>query len=292
MNTIQETLLNAMEEGLNVANIALVQQSIADNEPVVAEEESVVAEEDVHNQNNLVSVEGVIPVEVQVLESVQADPEQTKPVQPQHNWSKKEKKEKVKKDKVSSKESKEEKNEQDEEEISYKDKPVIKTYKTLTNTFDNNCKKPFMSMYSAEPIEGSFEIFGSELNSHPYGFYKAVYKFSSDMDGMPEYAAGNRNRGFLEQINDHRKYLFNVFRCVPTNENNKTYLFESLWIANLANIDETSSKTMDELIRELIGTSLYDDFEWTKIDTLTESNFIDEFRKKDVPFESYELYFL
>jgi Elongation factor 1 gamma, conserved domain len=125
------------------------------------------------------------------------------------------------------------------------------------------CKRAFFA--------NEFKTFEDELKSKPWCLYKAVYKFGSDKDGCPDYNARNLNSGFVQSLNGQAKYLFCAFRCVQPKEDEKKYEYPSLWISNVADPD----------LKPLLG-SFYDDFEWTRVDATSEtdfSSFMESFKK-------------
>lgn len=81
-------------------------------------------------------------------------------------------------------------------------------------------------------------------------FYTAKYKYESDNDGKPAFIAKNLLRGFVQQLDDKRKYLMVCFRCFKSAEEGK-YNYPSYWIVN-------TTASMAELVGE-------DDFDFTPI---------------------------
>jgi hypothetical protein len=135
------------------------------------------------------------------------------------------------------------KKEEDEEDDDVpKDlKPV---YSTITNMED--IKRAFFSK--------EYESFHQLIKQHPFKYYKANYKFSSDNAGRPGYVAKNLLRGFVQGLYDYRKYLMVCFRCILLDKNTIEYRYPSYWIVN-SNDD----------IKSILGT-FYDDFDFINVD--------------------------
>jgi hypothetical protein len=135
--------------------------------------------------------------------------------------------------------------------------PVVKE-KTIGNL--ENAKRAFFNNQSEEFVKG--------LESKPYKYYKATYKYWDDYTGRPDFVVRNFNRGMIQNLEDYRKYFLVCFRALTVQE--KTYQFESFWVFNVENA------------KDLLG-SFYDDFEWTEI-SLTD--FTDKFNKSSNEYVS------
>lgn len=155
---------------------------------------------------------------------------------------------KEQKPKVEEQPKKKEKKEDDEDqedgdEIAKEVKPV---FSTVTNMED--IKRAFFSK--------EYETFQQLVRQQPFKYYKACYKYAEDNTGRPSFVAKNLLRGFVQNLDDYRKYLMVGFRCVShqDSDNITHYRYPSYWIVN----------SNDEL-KSIIG-SLYDDFEFTLVE--------------------------
>lgn len=92
--------------------------------------------------------------------------------------------------------------------------------------------------------------FVKALQSKPYKFYKASYKYWDDYTGRPDFIVRNFNRGMIQNLDDFRKYFLVCFRATTIEE--KTYKFDSFWVYNV------------EDAKKILG-STYDDFEWSEV---------------------------
>ncbi len=132
--------------------------------------------------------------------------------------------------------------EDDEEDEIKETKP---TFSVLTNMED--CKRAFFNK--------EYSTFQECINKEPYKIYRAQYKYSSDNDGRPDFVARNLLRGFVQMLDDYRKYLMVCFRCILQDVENKKYDYPSYWIVN----------SNDDL--SVIIGNIYDDYEFTLMDT-------------------------
>jgi hypothetical protein len=140
----------------------------------------------------------------------------------------------------SSSKKKEEDNDDDQEdELSKEVKPV---YSTIVNMED--IKRAFFNK--------EYETFNSLTRQHPFKYYTSNYKYASDNTGRPAYVAKNLLRGFVQGLDDYRKYFIVCFRCLK--ETNECYAYPSYWIVN-SNHD----------IKTILG-SLYDDYEFNLVE--------------------------
>ena len=85
-------------------------------------------------------------------------------------------------------------------------------------------------------------------------YYKANYKYSRDNIGRPAYVAKNLLRGFVQQLDDYRKYLMVCFRCIEVDPNAHEYKYPSYWIVNST-----------DPINDILG-SLYEDYDFIKVE--------------------------
>ena len=125
------------------------------------------------------------------------------------------------------------KEEEDDDEPIKEVKPV---FSTITNMED--IKRAFFS----KDYDTAYQL----IRQHPFKFYKANYKYADDNAGRPAFVAKNLLRGFVQSLDDYRKYLMVGFRCISNVEN--SYSYPSYWIVN----------SNDDL-KTILG-SIYDDF--------------------------------
>lgn len=111
------------------------------------------------------------------------------------------------------------KEDDDEDENLKEAKPV---YSTITNMED--IKRAFFSK--------EYETACQLIKLQPFKFYKVNYKFSSDNTGRPSYIAKNLLRGFVQGLDDYRKYFMICFRCILINKETNEYMYPSYWIVN------------------------------------------------------------
>jgi len=163
---------------------------------------------------------------------------------------------KPKQENTPSKPTPKEDDDDDEDEI----KEVKPVYSTITNM--ENMKRAFFNK--------DYVNFQEEMKIHPFKMYKANYNYSNDNDGRPDFVARNLLRGFVQGLDDYRKYLLVCFRCILRDVENKYYDYPSYWIVN----------SNDEL--SVILGSLYDDYEFTSIESdETKLNMMLEMEKKE-----------
>ncbi len=124
------------------------------------------------------------------------------------------------------------KEEEDDDEPIKEVKPV---FSTITNMED--IKRAFFS----KDYDAAYQL----IRQHPFKFYKASYRYADDNTGRPAFVAKNLLRGFVQSLDDYRKYLIVGFRCISI-ENR--YNYPSYWIVN----------SNDDL-KTILG-SIYDDF--------------------------------
>lgn len=157
-------------------------------------------------------------------------------------------------------------NDDDDEEQEIKEvKPV---YSTITNM--EEIKRTFF----CKDYGQFFEL----INQYPFKYYKVNYKYASDNNGRPDYAARNLLRGFLQGLDDYRKYLMVCFRCILVDKEVKEYTYPSYWIVN-SNDD----------IKSIMGT-LYDDYEFILVDNEDEiRHFLKKIERTDEDEENDSL---
>lgn len=120
-------------------------------------------------------------------------------------------------------------------------KEVKPVFSTITNMED--IKRAFFS----KDYDTAYEL----IKQHPFRFYKANYKYADDNTGRPTFVAKNLLRGFVQSLDDYRKYLMVGFRCIQIGE--KRYSYPSYWIVN----------SNDDL-KTILG-SVYDDFDFIPV---------------------------
>ena len=119
-------------------------------------------------------------------------------------------------------------------------------------------------------FDDDFDTFNKLVRLEPYLFYRANYKFSDETDGRPDYVAKNFVKGFVNNLDEHRKYFFSCFRCYNIEKSeDKKYMYQSLWIVNTnANLDEVTDNYTE-------------DFKFTKVETTDLDSFLNEFQKSE-----------
>jgi hypothetical protein len=148
-------------------------------------------------------------------------------------------------------------NEDEENEEDFKEtKPI---YSTIANMED--IKRAFFS----KEYDTALEL----IKQHPFKYYSATYKYASDNTGRPSYVAKNLLRGFVQGLDDYRKYFMICFRCIITNKEINEYNYPSYWIVN----------TNDDL-KNVIG-SVYDDYDFLEIEEDSAECLLKEMRKHE-----------
>lgn len=132
-----------------------------------------------------------------------------------------------------------------EDDISKEIKPI---YSTIVNMED--IKRAFFNK--------EYDNFKDLIREHPFKYYTSNYKYASDNTGRPGYVAKNLLRGFVQGLDDYRKYFIVCFRCILTNKDINEYSYPSYWIVN----------SNDDL-KTILG-SLYDDYEFNLVEEQTE----------------------
>jgi hypothetical protein len=136
---------------------------------------------------------------------------------------------------------KEDDDDQGEDDVPKEAKPI---YSTIVNMED--IKRAFFNK--------DYKLFSVLIWPHPFKYYNVNYKYASDNTGRPAYIAKNLLRGFVQGLDDFRKYFIVCFRCILTNKETNEYSYPSYWIVN-SNDD----------IKTILG-SLYDDYEFNLVE--------------------------
>jgi len=129
----------------------------------------------------------------------------------------------------------------DDDEMPKEVKPV---YFTICNMED--IKRAFFNR--------EYETFRTLIHQHPVKYYKVNYKYSEDNTGRPSFVAKNLLRGFVQGLDDFRKYFMICFRCILINKETNEYRYPSYWIVN----------SNDDL-KTILG-SLYDDYDFIMVE--------------------------
>jgi hypothetical protein len=155
------------------------------------------------------------------------------------------------------KKEEEDEDDQGEDNVHKEVKPV---YSTIVNM--EEIKRAFFNK--------DYDAFNVLIRQHPFKYYTSNYKYATDNTGRPAYVAKNLLRGFVQGLDDYRKYFIVCFRCILTNNDNNEYIYPSYWIVN-SNDD----------IKTILG-SLYDDYEFNLIEEQTEiTNLLKKMEKKE-----------
>jgi len=139
------------------------------------------------------------------------------------------------------KESKPKEVDDDEDDVPKEVKPV---YSTIANMED--IKRAFFSK--------EYDAARDLIKQQPFKFYKVNYKYASDNTARPPYIAKNLLRGFVQGLDDYRKYFMICFRCILVGKEPNKYRYPSYWIVN----------TNDDL-KTVLG-SLYDDYDFIVVE--------------------------
>jgi len=145
------------------------------------------------------------------------------------------------KQQITPKKKEEDDDNQGEDDVPKEVKPV---YSTIVNMED--IKRAFFNK--------DYKLFSVLIWPHPFKYYNVNYKYASDNTGRPAYIAKNLLRGFVQGLDDFRKYFIVCFRCILTNKETNEYIYPSYWIVN-SNDD----------IKTILG-SLYDDYEFNLVE--------------------------
>ena len=148
------------------------------------------------------------------------------------------------------------KEEEDEDDVPNEVKPV---YSTIANMED--IKRAFFS----KEYDTALEL----IKQQPFKYYSANYKYSSDNTGRPSYVAKNLLRGFIQGLDDYRKYFMICFRCILDNKETNEYSYPSYWVVN----------TNDDL-KTVLG-SVYDDYDFLEIEADSVDCLLKKMRKTE-----------
>ncbi len=145
------------------------------------------------------------------------------------------------KQQITPKKKEEDDDDQGEDDVPKEIKPV---YSTIVNMED--IKRAFFNK--------DYKLFSVLIWPHPFKYYNVNYKYASDNTGRPAYIAKNLLRGFVQGLDEYRKYFIVCFRCILVNKETNEYTYPSYWIVN-SNDD----------IKTILG-SLYDDYEFNLVE--------------------------
>lgn len=127
-----------------------------------------------------------------------------------------------------------------DEEISKEVKP---TFTTVTNMED--IKRSFFNK--------DYDTFMQLVKPHSFQYFTSTYKYSSDNNGRPEYVAKNLLRGFVQVLDDCRKYMMVCFRCHMVSRDPTEYTYQCYWIVNSC-----------DPLQNILGP-IYDDYEFKSV---------------------------
>jgi hypothetical protein len=145
---------------------------------------------------------------------------------------------------------------EDEDDIPKEVKPV---YSTITNMED--IKRAFFSK--------EYDMAFALINQQPFKFYKANYKYADDNTGRPSFVAKNLLRGFVQNLDDCRKYFMICFRCILINKDPNQYRYLSYWVVN----------TNDDL--KVILGSTYDDYDFIQVEDEEVCKMLERMKKNE-----------
>lgn len=135
-------------------------------------------------------------------------------------------------------------------------------------------KKVFTPITNLEPIKmsffgGEFDEFVNQVKQHELLFYRVLYKYNSDKDGVPDFNAKNLVKGLVKPFEDQKKFFMNCFRCykTPGTSETPTYEYKAWFIVN----------TKDSL-NEVVG-HIIDDFDLLVVDQSNLDKFFEEMKK-------------
>ena len=142
------------------------------------------------------------------------------------------------------------------------------SFLTLCNLED--AKRAFFSK-EYDLFENIIKEHQTNLNkiNNKLRFYKANYKWADDNTGKPDFAARNLLRGFVQGLDNYRKYLMVCFRCILINAETKSYRYPSYWIVNT-----------DVDMKTLLG-SLYDNYDFIIIKEEDTNKMFEKMRKNE-----------
>lgn len=129
----------------------------------------------------------------------------------------------------------------------------------------NEVKIDFPTICNMEELKRFFfakdyEQFEMLVKTNKLHIFKANYKWADDNDGKPDYVARNRLRGFVQSLDDYRKYFMVCFRCILTNVDEKKYKYPSYWIVNT-----------DVSLNNVLGSSC-DDYDFIRVESDVDVN--------------------
>lgn len=149
---------------------------------------------------------------------------------------------------------KEEKKDDEESDDEIKEEKF--NYSTICNMED--IKRAFFA--------NDYDQFKTLIKEQKLIFYTCDYKLSTEFDDKPDYMARNLLRGFVQNLDDFRKYFMVCFRCIELKS--QKYSYPSFWIVN----------TNDDL-KTILG-SIYSDNIFTIVSNDNIDDFLKNFEKK------------
>ena len=150
----------------------------------------------------------------------------------------------------------------DDDDIPKEVKPV---YSTITNMED--IKRAFFSK--------EYDVAFALIKQQTFKFYKANYKYADDNTGRPSFVAKNLLRGFVQTLDDYRKYFMICFRCILINKEPNQYRYLSYWVVN----------TNDDL-KTILG-STYDDYDFIQVQDEGAYKMLERMKKNEDETDDY-----
>jgi len=97
-------------------------------------------------------------------------------------------------------------------------------------------KVTYTKIGNLEPVKRAFcnkefESFESLIQNQnpPFKLYDVDYVYASDYDSSPEFVVVNKNKGFVQSMDEYRPYFYIAFSCY---KKEGKVNFKSYWIVN------------------------------------------------------------
>ncbi|ARF11752.1 hypothetical protein Klosneuvirus_2_188 [Klosneuvirus KNV1] len=95
-------------------------------------------------------------------------------------------------------------------------------------------KVAYSKIGNLEPVKRAFcnkefDSFESLVQTQNFKLYSADYIDSSEFDGRPEFILVNKNKGFVQSMDEFRSYFYIAFCCY---KKDGKVTFKSYWIVN------------------------------------------------------------